>query len=281
MADERAVTETTGEFAYVLRDGGPVAELEWRPCRLAVTTKRLILSTDGASEELPHARVSIVDPEALSAPTDLTGTVALAVGEATIAIDAGEAFPAAYARGVIDGTVGLVRHPAVVGGVVRDSPWEKARVRVDETRLGIARRDGEPVTVPFEAIARFEGATQTVEGDERPVVQIEHADGGRSVETHLAGTDRQVEALELLVEHTIDRDDPDSLSETERQVLLALYSGVSPFDIPEFVGLDVGEVETIYERLLEVGAVDKVRERTEVALNATGRNMASEAMNEQ
>lgn len=280
MADERAVTETTGEFAYVLRDGGPVAEPEWQPCRLAVTTKRLIVSTDGGNEELPHARVSIVDPEALSAPTDLTGTVALAVGETTIAIDAGEAFPAAYARGAIDGTVGLVKHPAVVGGVVQDAPWEKARVRVDETRLGIARRDGEPVTVPFGAIARFEVATQTVEGDERPVVRIEHADGERSVETHLAGTDRQVEALELLVEHTIDRDDPGSLSETERQVLLALYSGVSPFDIPEFVGLDVGEVETIYERLLEVGAVDKVRERTEVALNATGRNMASEAMNE-
>jgi len=48
----------------------------------------------------------------------------------------------------------------------------------------------------------------------------------------------------------------------------------------DFVGLPVDEVEEIYQKLLDVGAVDEVRTRTEVALNAQGRNMASEAMSE-
>ena len=67
----------------------------------------------------------------------------------------------------------------------------------------------------------------------------------------------------------------------ESQVLMALYSGVSPFEMADFVGISVDEVEEIYQKLLDVGAVDKVRERTEVTLNAEGRNLASEAMNEQ
>jgi helix-turn-helix protein len=62
---------------------------------------------------------------------------------------------------------------------------------------------------------------------------------------------------------------------------MALYSGVSPFEMADFVGLSVDEVEEIYQHLLEIGAVDEVRTRTEVSLNAQGRNMASEAMSEQ
>jgi helix-turn-helix protein len=61
---------------------------------------------------------------------------------------------------------------------------------------------------------------------------------------------------------------------------MALYSGVSPFEMSDFVGLPVDEIEEIYQNLLEAGAVDKVRERTEVTLNAQGRNLASEEMNE-
>ena len=61
---------------------------------------------------------------------------------------------------------------------------------------------------------------------------------------------------------------------------MALYSGVSPFEMADFVGTDVKEVEEIYQKLLDAGAVDRVRERTEVTLNAKGRNLASEAMNE-
>jgi helix-turn-helix protein len=77
------------------------------------------------------------------------------------------------------------------------------------------------------------------------------------------------------------QDDDQELSEMESQVLMALYSGVSPFEMSDFVGIDVDEVEEIYQNLLEMGAVDEVRTRTEVSLNAHGRNLASEAMSEQ
>jgi helix-turn-helix protein len=62
---------------------------------------------------------------------------------------------------------------------------------------------------------------------------------------------------------------------------MALYSGVSPFEIPSFLGMDVDDVEETFERLVELEVVEEVRIRREVALNSRGRNIASEAMNEQ
>ena len=62
---------------------------------------------------------------------------------------------------------------------------------------------------------------------------------------------------------------------------MALYSGVSPFKIPEFVGRDVDEVEAIYERLIDLGILDRVRVRNEVTLTSSGRSIASDALGDQ
>jgi len=62
---------------------------------------------------------------------------------------------------------------------------------------------------------------------------------------------------------------------------MALYSGVSPFEIPSFLGMEVDGVEETFERLIDLEVVEEVRVRREVALNSRGRNIASEAMNEQ
>ncbi|MFC7057971.1 hypothetical protein [Halovenus salina] len=62
---------------------------------------------------------------------------------------------------------------------------------------------------------------------------------------------------------------------------MALYSGVSPFQIPDFVGLDVETVEEIYDELIEAGVLQEKRVRRDVQLKARGRNIASEAMGEE
>lgn len=128
----------------------------------------------------------------------------------------------------------------------------------------------------------IETGTSTVMGQERTVIEVEHTDEeDRSVETHLSGMDHHTRALETLFTRVVeDREDDYELSEMESQVLMALYSGVSPFEMSDFVGTTPDEVEEIYQKLLDIGAVDEVRVRTEVALNAQGRNMASEAMSE-
>jgi hypothetical protein len=77
------------------------------------------------------------------------------------------------------------------------------------------------------------------------------------------------------------QDEEYELTETESEVLMALHSGVSPFEMPEFVGADVEEVEAIYDRLIELDVIEVVRERTEVEMTAQGRSVAEKTMNNQ
>jgi hypothetical protein len=99
-----------------------------------------------------------------------------------------------------------------------------------------------------------------------------------SLETHLSGPRRKVNILAGLLrkgeaQNTTDAD----LSDEESEVLMALYSGVSPFQIPEFTGMDPDQVEAIYDGLIEQGILETRRVRREVSLKARGRHIASEA----
>jgi len=178
----------------------------------------------------------------------------------------------------------LAKHPAVVGGVVQDgATWEKAQFALEGDLFRLRFPDGSQLTTEVEDVGTVSERTGTVMGSQRDIVAVEHTDqDGRSVETHFSGNVRHTTVLATLFEHVVERrEDDHELSDTESQVLMALYSGVSPFEMADFVGISVEEVEEIYQHLLDIGAVDEVRTRTEVTLNAQGRNMASEAMSEQ
>jgi helix-turn-helix protein len=178
----------------------------------------------------------------------------------------------------------LARPEAVVGGVIsEDAEWSKARFRLDGDRVVIGLPGSRTTRFDIADVGTIERQRATVRDAERAILAVEHTDAeGRSVETHFSGTERHVRAMTVLLRGVIEARERDvDLTETERQVLMALYSGVSPFEMADFVGIDVDQVEEIYQKLLDVGAVDKVRERTAVTLNAQGRNLASEAMNEQ
>jgi helix-turn-helix protein len=61
---------------------------------------------------------------------------------------------------------------------------------------------------------------------------------------------------------------------------MALYTGVSSFEIPDFLGMDVDKVEEIFERLIELDVLEEVRKRREVSLKTRGRNIASQSIND-
>jgi helix-turn-helix protein len=284
--DETKLVDTAGDYCYVVRNGDPVEDPRWRSSRLVLTNKRLVLSAADGNQSLSHARSELVDPDDLDTAVAVDGATPLQVGETVVLVDASgvDAFDREYCRAALDTEVILVSHPAVVGGVVQDTDWSKARFRFADGTVKLALPGGETTSFAVEDVGTVETSTGTVMGDQRQVVQVEHTDAAdRSVETHFSGTAAHVSAMEHLFTAVVEERGSEEyeLGETEREVLMALYSGVSPFEMADFVGLDVDEVETIYEKLLEMGAVDEVRVRTEVSLNAHGRNLASEAMSEE
>ena len=282
--DEHKVLDTSGDFQYVVRDGQPVTDPRWQSCRLIVTNKRVVLATNDGKTPIPHTNISVPDDPESAVPGDVPpGATVLAVGDNVLLVDASNVsdFAFEYRRATLQGEVILARSPAVVGGVIEDdAEWSKARFRLDDGEVRLQFPGGDSTVFDIDDVGTIETSRSTVLGDQRTVVEVEHTDEEeRSVETHLSGMPHHTDALEALFSAVVeDREDDYELSEMESQVLMALYSGVSPFEMADFVGTTPDDVEEIYQKLLDVGAVDKVRTRTEVSLNAQGRNMASEAM---
>lgn len=283
---ERKLVDTTGDYLYAIKGGEPLADSSWRSCRVLLTSERLVLSTNGGQQAIPHSRIRLLEDESVLPEPHQDGTATpLRIGNNVVLVDAQQvdSFELEYCRAALHDEVILTKYPAKIGGVVQeDVGWSKARFRLNDDTISLGLPENQTVSFPIDDVGTIETATQQVLGEERTVVEVEHTDEeGRSVETHFSGADWHGQAFESLLTAAIEERDGDyELTEMESQVLMALYSGVSPFEMSDFVGVPVDEVEEIYQKLLEVGAVDKVRERTEVSLNAHGRNLASEAMNE-
>jgi len=284
--DEQKLLDASGDYRYAVRQGEPAAGAQWQTCRLVMTNRRLILATSDGKQTLPHGNIELLDAADLPDEVDPDGATPLRIGENVVLVDVADVadFDREYCRATLHGEVILANSPAVVGGVVQDdAAWRKSRFRLADDAITLEFPDGEAVSFEIADVGTVETERKSVMGEERTVLEVEHTDAeDRSVESHLSGMERHTRALQSLFETVIESREGDyELSEVENQVLMALYSGVSPFEMADFVGIPVDEVEEIYQHLLDVGAVDAVRTRTEVTLNAQGRNMASEAMNEQ
>ncbi|MBO4249146.1 CheF family chemotaxis protein [Halomicrobium sp. IBSBa] len=285
-SEEQKLVDTAGDYMYAVKSGTPVDDPQWRSCRLVMTDKRLVLANSSGKQALPHSNIEVVGEEELPASVDPAGATPMRIGDNVVLVDAADVsdFELEYCRATLHATVILTKHPAVVGGVIQDeATWRKTRFQLDDDVITLAFPGGEETTFAVDDVGTVETSEQAVMGETRTVLEVEHTDeDDRSVETYFSGMDHHTTALQSLFERVIEEREGDyELDEIESQVLMALYSGVSPFEMSDFVGIPVDEVEEIYQKLLDVGAVDEVRTRTEVSLNAQGRNMASEAMNEQ
>jgi helix-turn-helix protein len=176
----------------------------------------------------------------------------------------------------------LVKHPALKGGVVQDTDWVKGRMNVEEDSVNLALSTGTFVEIESDDVGTVEESRKPVSGSERAVVALEHTEEGTSVETRVSGAHQTVTALATFARRGESSDPSDvELTGEEREVLMALYTGVSAFEIPDFVGMDVQQVEAVFDSLVEKGILEEVRKRREVELQARGRSIAGEAMADQ
>jgi helix-turn-helix protein len=283
---EHKLLDGQGKFIRVVQDGNKLNDASWTPGRILLSNKRLLVATDDGKLTIPLSEV-----HSLGGRYDVNQAIATVSEYVSLRHDNDvllfslpdtKGFKWALYEALLDGEIVLVKHPAVEGGVVQETEWEKARVSIETDSVGLAVASGSFVEIDLADVGGAAADERTVTGQERPVVEVEHAEGETSVETHIAGNERRSALLESLLEEGVRRNEAEvDLDGPEQQVLMALYSGVSPFEIPEFVGLDIEEVEEIYERLIELEVLDEVRKRREVTLTTRGRNLASESINDE
>jgi helix-turn-helix protein len=284
---ERKIVDTRGKFTQVVKNGRELSDAEWTGGRILLSNKRLILASGNGKRTVPLDTVSSLDGR-----TDVNQLVAKVSGYVSLQLstddvilvsaDDPESFERMLYRALLDRAVVLARHPAVEGGVVTDAGWEKARIKIEKGVVALAIADGSFVEIDLDDIGSMSAKERTVKDEERQVLEVEHSEEETSVQTYISGTVRRCSILETLLRKGESRSEIGvDLTERQNEVLMALYSGVSPFEIPDFLGMDVDDVEEVFDRLIELDVIEKIRTRREVALNARGRNIASEAMNDQ
>ena len=283
---EYKIADTKGRFAMAVKDGRQLNNVDWSQGRILLSNRRLILAGNDGKRT-----IALSDITGLSGRQDASQSIAAAsnylalkLGEDVMLVSATDhdEFKTAFFKAVLDENIVKAKHPAVEGGVVQDTSWEKARLKVEAEAIATALQSGKFVELELEEISEITTEQRTVGGTERTVIQVSHVEGQTSVETHLTGPQRTCVFVQSFLKEGERRSEANvDLDPSEKEVLMALYSGVSPFEIPAFIGQDVDRVEETFEKLIELDIVDEVRTRHEVTLNSRGRNIASEAMNEQ
>ncbi len=284
---EYKIADTQARFAVAVREGRPVNDVSWTPGRVLLSNRRLILAGNDGKRTVPLSKLQGLGGrhDANQSIARVSNYVSFDLGQQVLIVAANdhESFERDVYRALLDQRTLLAKHPAVAGGVVQDAEWEQARVKIDENGLNAAMESGAFVKFDLDDISGLDAARRTVDGEKKPVIEVTHTDGeGTSIETHIAGEPQRVRFVEAWLKKGEERSTTNvDLSNRDREVLMALYSGVSPFEIPSFLGLEIDVVEETFERLIELEVVEQVRVRREVSLNSRGRNIASEAMNEQ
>jgi helix-turn-helix protein len=288
MSDERPLADTKGKFVQVVKEGRKRNDIEWQPGRILLSNKRIVLATKQGKRTLPLSKLTSVTASQMNQPlAQVDSYTKVQAGRDVWLISTADAdFSDTLYRALLDQIVVLVKHPAVKGGVVQETGWDKARFKLDEDNedtINLAIASGTFVELDINDVGTVEEKEKQIRGDKRPLLEVEHTVEGTSVETHISGSGRHVSLIEGLVRQGEQRNSADDveLSDDETQVLMALYSGISPFKIPEFVDMEIEAVEDVYERLLEQDILEPVRTRREVQLEARGRSIAGEAMGDQ
>jgi len=283
---EKKIEDTQGQYLHAVKNGREINDATWKQCRVILTDERIVLVADG------KIAVPLTEIDEMGGRYDVNDQAAaetnystLHVGEDILLVTTSdhETFETNYYRAFLDGAVVYVKHPAVVGGVIQGAEWQRGRLKVTKETVRMVLEDGQKFVIDRSDIGEMEIDQRQVAGEQRSVIEVEHSDDdGTSMETYLSGREHHLSVLKQLLEEGAERNRADlDLDPIERRVVMALYSGVSPFAISDFVGIDVDKAEEIYDQLIELEVIEVVRERKEVSLTAQGRKVAGEAMGEQ
>lgn len=284
---EHKIADRQGKFLQAMKGGRKLKDADWTSGRILLSNKRLILAGNDGKRTIP-----LTDVDGVSGRYDVNQTVArvsdyvsLRFDENVILLSTGnetEQLEADLFGAMLNQRMVRVKHPAVKGGVVQDTDWEKARLKVQTGELGIAVASGTFVQVELDDVGSVEAGRRTVDGNTQTVLEVEHTEAETSVQTYISGKARYCSLLKSLLQKGAEQSETAAeLSQTEKRVLMALYSGVSSFEIPDFLGMDIDRVEEIFDRLIELDILEEVRKRREVTLKTRGRNIASKSINEE
>jgi helix-turn-helix protein len=279
---EHQILETYGRFTVAVKANQELSELSWSKGRICLSNRRLVLITNDGKKT-----ISLADLTGISGGEGSIGALSeylkLQISGDTVVVSAEDhsKFKTSLYSTLLESAVLRVKYPAVAGGVIKDTSWKQARLSVALDSLTASLQNGKRIEFQLADITSVQLEDRAVDGESTQVVAVSHTADGGAVETHLTGSPRLRLFSKAFLKHGEREGAIDvELNPAEEEILMGLYSGVSPFKIPEFVGMDIDKVEAVYDRLIELGILDRVRTRSEVTVTASGRAITSDAASE-
>ena len=154
----------------------------------------------------------------------------------------------------------FVTHPAKRGGRVTDQEPVNGRLTVDNRSLSITTsgQSTSDFSIDLSDIMHMDTARQQVEGEERWSLSIKHLTDNGAVNSKIAArNDRQYKLLRQFAKREYrtrkQRLRELSLSEDEKEVLVALYSASNQMDISMIIDQDAAELQAIIDSLSDAG----------------------------
>lgn len=177
-----------------------------------------------------------------------------------------------------------IKHPVAIGGVIQNTDWQKAQLGLIHNDARLVTENGDIINIYTKKLQNIEQKTAQLKNKTRNILSIEHENQNNIITTtYIHAPDAILTALHFFTSQDFKKETRAQidLTENEKQVLMALYTGLSPFDIPTFLNLDIDQVEDIYEKLIRLKMLKEERKRTEVTLTTKGRNLATKTAENQ
>lgn len=261
---ESVVADFTGKFVV---DGNRGEE----PIRgrIVLSQKRLVLAGPNERATIPLTNVFDIGvgevPQAVSAFFDDTVTVGFRRGDRNHAAaieaegDKIERFGSILYKARLNGATVAVRHPARVGGRVTDAPLERATLSLCSD--GLVCRTDPPLEIDLSGVVHFEKRSSEINGTARPMLAVRHTDGKRMVLSELAlSSEDRMNVLGRFLRRRYSDVMSElhdlSLSETETEVLVGIYSGGTGADLAQLSNAEPSRVSMVLNALAEKDLVE-------------------------
>ncbi len=305
MGEEKIVTWLDGKILFIETYA---TQANWMPCKVVLTYGGIWLMQGNNKKGVPLAAISSLGREISKKQlgTSVSDYIAITYvsenKEITVAI-AGQSAQLKKLKKYImflrlNKKPVYILHPAKVGGVIKDGvQWVQGLLNIAWTPGGAAdkliiQRKAGNVEIRMNNIEMVQTESPNIGGKVKQIVNIKHSDSENTYNTFiLSGIQNSL--IEYINDHlreqgvisshasdsATDSSSDAAIAETEEEILVALYSGVSALEVPTFMEeMDVDQIELIYDKLISYGLVELVRLRKDVKLTPKGRNIVNKKM---
>ncbi|MDG5775531.1 CheF family chemotaxis protein [Haloarculaceae archaeon H-GB1-1] len=244
--------------------------------RILLSQKRLVLAASARDDKLTIPLSKIFDIAVGHVPPDLgdffnsTVTIAFDHKDRRIvaAVEASDEkiqkFSTVLFKAILNGTEMTIKHPARMGGRITDNAFEGARLFLKPKAVQFKRK-GKPFTIELASVTDFQRVSREIAGSERPVLTVRHQSGGQAI-TSLAATSsaRKMNILGryLRLEYSdiMEEIGDISLSDDEKQMLVAIYSTSQGMPLADILNKEASEVTMMLSDLRDDGLVEDAPE---------------------